>query len=107
MSPSKQLRVRAQRLAIPETIGLKGSYLFQPDLKDARPQFPADKNPSALRIIGNAIEHGLWIGFFLFGQDAGKVEIGFHLSGGRIDADDPIGMPNIPPDLPVDIFELV
>ena len=47
--------------------------LFQPDLKDTRPQFPADENPFGLRVVGDAVKHGLRVGFLIIRQDAGEV----------------------------------
>src|SRR5215510_1562146 len=40
-------------------------FLFQPDLKDTRPQFPGYENPFALRVVGDAVKHGLRVGFLI------------------------------------------
>src|SRR5262245_2181801 len=81
--------------------------LFQPDLKNMRPQFPAHENPFGLRVVGDAVKHSLRVGSLILGQYAGEVEVGFHLSGGRINANDPVAMPDVRPNFPVDIFELI
>ena len=81
---------------------------LQRDLEQLRPVLAGDEQPVAGGVVGDAVEHvGLARRDVRTRQQARQVDPAHHMSAGRIDAGDQVGLPDVGVELALDPFQFV
>src|ERR1700722_4283450 len=65
------------------------------NLKYGGPLLAGDVEAVALRVVGDAVEDGLGVDFFIFGEQAGEIDPGDDVAVVGRDARDTVGVPDV------------
>src|SRR5271156_1446595 len=79
----------------------------QPDFEDAGPQFARDKQPFAIRIVRDSVEHGARFEAIDRTQQALEINPANHFAGLRRDSRNPIRLPHVGENLSFDELQFV
>ena len=75
--------------------------------KDLGPLLPGDEEAVTLGVVGDPVQYGFLVDSLIVRQQAGEIDPGNHVSVVRIDARDPVRVPDVCVDLSLDEFQLV
>ena len=79
----------------------------QANLKDPRPQLACDEEVSSRRVVGNTVQHALGIRRTCAGHEVRQIESSDDDPGFGINGHQLVPVPDVGPDVSVDILELV